>query len=121
MSAGRAAATTITDDQRELLESVATRIVNLRMAVPAMMALETVSPMNMVSASMLHVLGPMLRLAVPGERLDMLTALLEQRGAIPEFIRVIDVAEDRRRAEDKAQTAARKAERQASRERRKRS
>jgi hypothetical protein len=82
------------------MDEAARSIVARRLAVPAMMLLETVSPMNLVTASMLHVVSPVWRAGIPSSRLDELARLLERRDAIPEFIRVIDAAEgDRRRRE----------------------
>ena len=79
------------------MEEAARSIVARRLAVPAMMLLETVAPMNLVTASMLHVVSPVWRAGIPATRIDALARLLERRDAIPEFIRVIDAAEGERR------------------------
>jgi len=84
-------------------------LVKRRFAVPAMLFLETVSPMNMVSASMLHMLSPLWRSVLPASRIDQLAALLERRDSVPEFISIIDQAEETRRRDDKAARKARKA------------
>ncbi len=80
------------------MEEAAATIVQRRLAVPAMMLLETVSPMNLVTASMLHVVSPVWRAGLPASRIDAVARLLERRDAIPEFIRIIDAAEEARRA-----------------------
>ena len=49
---------------RELLAQTAERIVRARMAVPAMMMLEMVQPMNFVSAALLRVVSPAWRTVV---------------------------------------------------------
>ncbi len=79
------------------MEEAARSIVARRLAVPAMMLLETVSPMNLVTASMLHVVSPVWRAGIPATRIDELARLLERREAIPEFIRIIDEAEGEHR------------------------
>ena len=89
--------TELSGQERTLLEEAARTIVERRLAVPAMMLLETVSPMNLVTASMLHVVSPVWRAGIPASRIDEIARLLERRDTIPEFIRLIDAAEDARR------------------------
>jgi hypothetical protein len=89
--------TDFTGPERALLEEAARSIVDRRLAVPAMMLLETVTPMNLVTASMLHVVSPVWRAGLPASRIDAVARLLERRDAIPEFIRLIDAAEEARR------------------------
>lgn len=90
------------DEERSLMDEAARGLVKRRFAVPAMMFLETVSPMNMVSASMLHMLSPIWRSVLPASRIDMLAALLERRESVPEFISIIDQTEEARRRATKA-------------------
>jgi hypothetical protein len=97
------------------MEEAAQAVVRRRLAVPAMMLIETLTPMNMVSASMLHVLAPIWRAALPASRIDDLARLLERRDALPEFVRVIDEAEERRRREEADERSERKASRAAAR------
>lgn len=96
---------------RELLATTAERIVRARMAVPAMMMLEMVQPMNFVSASMLRVVSPTWRLVVGSSRIEQVAKILDDRKAIPEFIEMIDRCEDdhrrqRRDAREAAKSAA---------------
>ena len=65
-----------------------------QLAVPAMMLLETMAPMNMVTSSMLTMLSPLWRAALPASRIDKVAKVLERREAIPELIRIIDEEED---------------------------
>ncbi|HTE05737.1 MAG TPA: hypothetical protein VK824_06025 [Planctomycetota bacterium] len=88
--------TGFSERERTLMDEAARSIVARRLAVPAMMLLETVSPMNLVTASMLHIVSPVWRAGIPAARIDELARLLERRDAIPEFIRVIDAAETAR-------------------------
>ena len=84
-------------DERALIDDTAARVVRARMAVPAMVFLETLTPMNFVTASMLHVLTPVLGVALPAARLAAVARLLERREAIPALVAAIDAAEDARR------------------------
>jgi hypothetical protein len=90
------------------MDEAAAAIVKRRLAVPAMMLLETMTPMNMVSASMLHVMSPVWRAALPASRIEEVAKLLERREAIPEFVKVIDAAEEARRGENAAQRKERR-------------
>jgi len=83
--------------EQALIDDAARRVVAARLAVPAMLFLETISPMNLLTASMLHALTPVLGLALPPRRLEELARLLERRESIPAFIAAIDAAEDSRR------------------------
>jgi|GEM_PF-3400066 len=96
------------EEERALMTEAAEGLVKRRFAVPAMLFLETVSPMNMVSASMLHMLSPIWRSAMPASRIDQLAALLERRDSVPEFISIIDQTEETRRRDEKAARRARK-------------
>ena len=84
-------------EERALIDDTAARVVRARMAVPAMMLLETLTPMNFVTASMLHTLTPVLGIALPAARLAAVARLLERREAIPALVAAIDAAEDARR------------------------
>lgn len=96
------------DEERGLLEGVAARIVHARLAVPAMMFLETVSPMNYVTSAMLTMASPVWRTAIPTSRIDDVARLLERRDALPAFLDMIDAAEARRVDEARAARRARR-------------
>ena len=83
--------------EQALIDEAARRVVAARMAVPAMMFLETLAPMNLVTASMLHALTPVLGIALPADKLAALAQLLERRESIPALVTAIDAAEDARR------------------------
>ena len=88
---------TFTAAEQALMADAARRVAAARMAVPAMMFLETLAPMNLVTASMLHALQPLLGLALPADKLAAVATLLERREAIPALVAAIDAAEDARR------------------------
>jgi len=91
----------LTDADRALLERAAEAVVRRRLAVPTMMFLEMVAPMNLVAATMLRMLAPVWSVALPGQP-ERLGDLLERREAVPELIAAIDAAESRRRDEERA-------------------
>jgi hypothetical protein len=105
----------LSDDDRLLLEQTAERIVHARMAVPAMMFFETMAPMNMVSSSMLRIMSPAWQTIIGSSRIDQVAELLERREIIPEFIRIIDTAEDARAHAAKEAKQAARAEKTAQR------
>jgi len=80
-----------------LLDEAARRIVEMRMAVPAMMFFESIAPMNLVTANMLHMMSPVLGIALSPGLLERVALLLERRETIPDFVRRIDAAEEARR------------------------
>jgi hypothetical protein len=80
-----------------LLDEAARRLVAARMALPAMMALEMLTPANLVTATMLHGLQPLLGMVLPAARVAQVAQLLERRETIPDFVRRIDAAEEQRR------------------------
>lgn len=96
-------------DERALMDEAAEAVVRRHLAAPAMMLLETLTPMNMVTASMLHVLAPVWRAAMPASRIERLARLLERRDALPELVRAIDAVDERRRQTEAGERAARKA------------
>jgi len=80
-----------------LLDEAARRVAESRLAVPAMMFLESIAPMNLVTANMLHLLTPVLGIALSPALLERVALLLERRETIPDFVRRIDAAEEARR------------------------
>lgn len=100
-----------TADERALLRQAAEAVVRRRLAVPAMMLLETVTPMNVVTSSMLTMLSPVWRAALPASRIDQVATLLERRDALPALVALIDELEEQRRRDEKAERARRRDER----------
>jgi hypothetical protein len=89
--------TELSPEDEALLDEAARRVAGSRLAVPAMMFLETLTPMNFVTATMLQALTPVLGIALPVTLLARVARLLERRETIPEFVRRIDAAEESRR------------------------
>ena len=107
-----------TDEERALIDEAAEATVKRRLAVPAMMFLETVSPMNTVAASMLHMITPLWGMVLSADRIQQLATLLEQRASIPAFIQIIDEAEELRRGKEQADRTAQRAQSKARKQQR---
>jgi hypothetical protein len=84
-------------EDRALLDEAARRLVEARVALPAMMFLESLTPANLIMATMLNGLLPMLGLVLPAAKLQRVALLLERRESIPDFVRLIDGHEEARR------------------------
>ncbi len=81
----------------ELLERVATRIVALRLEVPAILALESAKPLALVAGQALLFFEPLLQVALPGPEVRRFAALIERRDAIEHLARRIEARVDERR------------------------
>jgi hypothetical protein len=80
----------LTAEETALLEKVATTIVHRRMAGPALLFLESASPMNFLGSQALHFLAPILDLACDAREVALAAHLLERRDAISHLISMID-------------------------------
>src|SRR5688572_12782592 len=71
------------DAERAIVERVLVAIVRREMAGPAILFLESVRPLNYVSAQLLHFFGPVASLVVDADGLKIFAGYLERRGSIP--------------------------------------
>ena len=108
-----------TAEDLDLLDRVARRVVELRMEVPAILTLETSRPLTVLAGQSMYFFEPMISafLRMPDYR--RFARLIERRQTVETLIRMIeghaDTAHARRKAEDAARKADRKAEKQARR------
>jgi hypothetical protein len=79
-------------DDDALLDSLAKRIVALRMETPAIFFLESVKPMNFVGSQAMVFFRPLLTAFFPAAKLDRLSAALEKRETIEFLIQKIEKA-----------------------------
>ncbi len=105
----------LTERQRELLDKLADKVVRLRMAVPAIMFLESVRPMNYVGSQVMVFFAPLVRGFFGLPEWDEIRLVLERRESIGYFIDLIEQKEGDVLAEEKRLKEERKAERKASR------
>ena len=74
-----------------LLERVADAIVQRGMATPAIMFLESVSPMNFLGSQGLHFLTPILNVVFPQRDLEHVALLLERRDTLSRLVTLIEI------------------------------
>ena len=74
-----------TPAQREIVDRLCHEVVRRGLAGPATMALEMSRPLNVLGASALHVLQPIIATVVDGESSKEFAMFLEHRGSI-EFL-----------------------------------
>jgi len=98
-----------------LLDRIATRIVELRLEVPAVLTLETGRPLSVLAGQAVFFFEPILATLLPGGDVRRFGKLIERREAIEQLIRRIETrADDAHRARREA-AAARRAARKAHR------
>ena len=98
----------LSDEDRALLDRVATRVVELHMDVPAILALESAKPLTVVASQALVFLEPMIQSLFRFADYRRFTALVERREVMEFLLQRIEAEAERvriRRAE--ARRAAR--------------
>jgi hypothetical protein len=94
-------------EDRALLERLAARVVELRLEVPAILALETGKPLSLLASSAMIFFEPIAQALYPGAQYGRYAALAERRDAIEALIVAIETSSERARAERRAAHAAR--------------
>jgi len=90
----RSPETSLSQEERALLEKVAATIVSRRMSGPALLFLESAGPMNFLGSQALHFLAPILDLACDAREVELAAHLLERRDAISHLIAMIDALDN---------------------------
>jgi len=72
-----------------LLEKVARLIVKRGMALPALLFLESLGPLNFLGSRVLHGLRPFLELVCNATEMERLASVLERRDSVPRLIAMI--------------------------------
>ena len=88
----------LSDEDRALLDRVATRVVELHMEVPAILALETAKPLTVVASQALVFFEPMIQSLFRFADYRRFTALLERREVMEALLRRIEAESERVRA-----------------------
>ena len=81
-----------------LLERVADAVVAREMAVPAVVFLESVGPMNFLGSQALHFFTPILEVVLSRPDLERVALLLERRDMLPRLTALIERQAEIRRA-----------------------
>lgn len=102
----------LTDRQRELMDKLATRVVRMRMATPAILFLESVRPLNYVGSQVMVFFAPVVRGFLGLPEWDELRQVLERRESIGYFLDLIEAKESAVLAEEDRIKAERKAARE---------
>ena len=90
-----------------LLERLAARIVDLRLEVPAILALETSKPLTLLASQAMIFFEPIAQTLFHAPEYRRLSALVGRREAMETLIALIESRAERTRAERRAARAAR--------------
>jgi len=105
--------TTLSEEDAQLIESVATRIVRLRMAVPAVFFLESAKPLSFVGSQALVFMEPILKAFLTLPQYGRFARLLEERDNVERLIQSVERLDreqlDREKAERRKEKEDRKA------------
>jgi hypothetical protein len=77
-------------EQTEAVERVAQFLVRFGMAMPAVLALESMRPLSVVGSQFMHVLSPSVTAFLPSGQWDALASLLEEREGLDRLIERIE-------------------------------
>ena len=78
-----------TPEDLALLEKVARVIVGRGMAMPALLFLESLGPLNFLGSQVLHGLRPFLDLVCDATEMERLAGILERRDSVPRLIAIV--------------------------------
>ena len=81
-----------------LLERVAVAVVERRMAVPTVVFLESIGPMNFLGSQALHFFTPILEVVFPQRDIERVALLLERRDTLSRLTALIERQAESRRA-----------------------
>jgi hypothetical protein len=94
-------------DDLALLERLAARVVDLRLEVPAILALETSKPLTLLASQAMIFFEPIAQALFPGPEYRRLARLVERREAMETLTTLIETRADQMRAQRRAARAAR--------------
>ncbi len=103
----------LNDRQRELMNRLAERVVQMRMTTPAILFLESVRPLNYVGSQVMVFFAPIVRGFFGLPEWDELRLVLERRESIGYFLDLIEAKESDVLAKEELAKAERKAVRSA--------
>jgi hypothetical protein len=86
------------EDDEALLLAVATRVVRLRMEVPAVLFLESVKPLSFVGSQAMVFFQPMAQAIFPWPQYERFTQLMSDRDNLERLTRLIEAEADARDA-----------------------
>ena len=113
----RAAREGRTPEDEALLERLATRVVAMRMTVPAILFLESSKPLSFLGSQALYFFEPMVRAFFSVPEYDRFAQLLERRETMEALLVKIEEKDAAARSAEREAKARRRAERDAARNR----
>ncbi len=85
-----------TERQREILQKVADKLIERRLAAPAILVLESVKPLSFIASQGLVFLGPLLQPLLSVQDYDVFAEALEDRDNVEWLIRRLEQGEEER-------------------------
>ena len=101
----------MTPDDLGLLDRVAARVVELRMEVPALLTIETATPLSVIAAQAMVFFEPFVAALLRMSDYRRFAKLIERREALELLARRIEVLSDSAHRQRRADAAARRASR----------
>lgn len=98
----------LTERQLMMLDKMADRVIRYRMAMPAILFLESVKPLNYVGSQAMVFLAPIVHSIFTVREYDEVQQALEHRETIAYFVDVLEEKENVVIAREKAEKQARK-------------
>jgi hypothetical protein len=100
----------LTERQIMMLDKIADRVIRYRMAMPAILFLESVKPLNYVGSQAMVFFAPIVHSLFTVREYDEVQQALEHRETIAYFVDVLEEKENVVITHEKAEKAARKAQ-----------
>jgi len=80
----------VTPEQQEVLEKVAKKVVDWRMAVPAIMTLETAKPLSFIGSQVMVFFEPIVQTLFSMKHYDTFRELMEDRDNVERLLQLIE-------------------------------
>jgi hypothetical protein len=91
----------LTPEQREVLEKVAKKVVYWRMAVPAIMALETAKPLSFIGSQAMVFFEPIVQTMFSFKHYDTFRELMENRDNVERLLLLIEEHDSKLKVREK--------------------
>jgi hypothetical protein len=98
----------LTNEQILLFDRIADRVVRLRMAMPAILFLESVRPLNFIGSQAMVFFAPLVHALFTLREYDLIQQALEHRDAIGYLLEVIEEKDTQMRQAERTEKEARR-------------
>lgn len=109
-------ASALSEEDTKLLESIAKRIVRMRMAVPAVFFLESAKPLSFVGSQALVFMEPIIKAFLTIPQYSRFTRLMEERENVERLIQAVEKLDREQQAVEKELRRKEKEEKKARKE-----